>query len=154
MKPILLQISLLPRNYFRDKMYSMQATVIDKTQLRSDLPEIHPGDTVKVFQKVKEGEKERLTAFEGLVIAKKHGQGISGTFTVRKVVDGIGIERIFPVHLPTIAKVEILRRSKVRRAKLYYIRDKAAREVRRKMKNIWSEKETPPAGIIEEVKPE
>ncbi len=135
-------------------MYSMQATVIDKTQLRSDLPEIHPGDTVKVFQKVKEGEKERLTAFEGLVIAKKHGQGISGTFTVRKVVDGIGIERIFPVHLPTIAKVEILRRSKVRRAKLYYIRDKAAREVRRKMKNIWSEKETPPAGIIEEVKPE
>lgn len=98
------------------------------------MPEIHSGDTVKVQQKIKEGDKERLSAFEGLVIACKHGRGISGTFTVRKVVDGIGVERIFPLHSPVIAKVEILRRSKVRRAKLYYIRDKAAREVRKKMK--------------------
>lgn len=114
-------------------------TLLEKSYLRSDLPEIHPGDTVKVVQKIKEGEKERLTAFEGLVIAKKHGQGISGTFTVRKVVDGIGVERVFPLHSPMIEKIEILRRSKVRRAKLYYIREKAAREVRRKMKSIWRE---------------
>ena len=102
--------------------------------LRADMPKINPGDTVKVQQKIKEGDKERLSAFEGLVIATKHGTGITGTFTVRKVVDGIGVERIFPLHAPMIAKVEVLRRSNVRRAKLYYIRDKAAREVRKKMK--------------------
>ena len=117
----------------------MSVTQIEKSHLRSDLPGIRPGDTVKVVQKIKEGDKERLTAFEGLVIAKKHGQGISGTFTVRKVVDGIGVERIFPLHSPTINKIEVLRRSKVRRAKLYYIREKAAREVRKKMKQIWGE---------------
>ncbi|MBI2640428.1 MAG: 50S ribosomal protein L19 [Candidatus Sungbacteria bacterium] len=117
----------------------MHVTAIEKIQLRSDLPAIHPGDTIRVVQKIKEGEKERLTAFEGLVIAKKHGAGISGTFTVRKVVDGIGVERVFPMHSPKIDKIEVLRRSKVRRAKLYYIRDKAAREVRRKMKQIWRE---------------
>ena len=102
--------------------------------LRADMPKINPGDTVKVQQKIKEGDKERLSAFEGLVIATKHGTGITGTFTVRKVVDGIGVERIFPLHAPMIAKVEVLRRSNVCRAKLYYIRDKAAREVRKKMK--------------------
>ena len=117
----------------------MHANVIEKSYLRSDLPEIHPGDTVRVIQKIKEGDKERLTPFEGLVIAKKHGAGISATFTVRKVVDGIGVERVFPLHSPMIDKVEVLRRSKVRRAKLYYIREKAAREVRRKMKSIWRE---------------
>jgi len=109
------------------------------SHLRTDLPEIHSGDTVKVQQKIKEGDKERLSAFEGLVIAKKHGQGISGTFTVRKIVDGIGVERIFPLHSPVIATIEVLRRSNVRRAKLYYIRDKAAREVRRKMKLLREE---------------
>ena len=107
--------------------------------LRTDMPAINPGDTVKVQQKIKEGDKERLSAFEGLVIATKHGKGISGTFTVRKVVDGIGVERIFPLHAPMIAKVEVLRRSNVRRAKLYYIRDKAAREVRKKMKLLREE---------------
>lgn len=129
----------MPKTNLRDKLKLMYATTIEKSYLRSDLPEIHPGDTVKVVQKIKEGEKERLTAFEGLVIAKKHGQGISATFTVRKVVDGIGVERVFPLHSPMIDKVEVLRRAKVRRAKLYYIRDKAAREVRRKMKSIWRE---------------
>ena len=113
--------------------------ILIASHLRADMPEIHPGDTVKVQQKIKEGDKERLNAFEGLVIACKHGKGISGTFTVRKVVDGIGVERIFPIHSPVIAKVEILRRSKVRRAKLYYIRDKAAREVRAKMKLLREE---------------
>lgn len=123
----------------------MMATSLENSYLRTDLSEIHPGDTVRVVQKIKEGEKERLTAFEGLVIAKKHGQGISGTFTVRKVVDGIGVERVFPLHSPMIDKIEVLRRSKVRRAKLYYIREKAAREVRRKMKSIWRE----PAAVVE-----
>ena len=104
------------------------------SHLRTDLPEIHAGDTVKVQQKIKEGDKERVSAFEGLVIATKHGKGISGTFTVRKVVDGVGVERIFPLHAPMIVNVEVLRRSNVRRSKLYYIRDKAAREVRKKMK--------------------
>ncbi len=118
--------------------------------LRTDLPDIHPGDTVKVQQKIKEGDKERLSVFEGLVIARKHGAGISGTFTVRKVVDGIGVERIFPLHMPMIATIEVLRRSKVRRAKLYYIRDKAAREVRKKMKLLREEPKIVPAQ--EEVK--
>ena len=117
----------------------MIVTSLEKTYLRSDLPEMKSGDTVRIYQKIKEGDKERLSAFEGLVIACKHGHGISGTFTVRKVVDGIGVERVFPLHSPAIEKIEVIRRSKVRRAKLYYIREKAAREVRRKMKAIWRE---------------
>ena len=120
-------------------VFSRMNTTIEKNHLRSDLAEIHPGDTVRVLQKIKEGEKERLSTFEGLIIAKKHGDGISGTFTVRKVVDGIGVERVFPLHSPVIAKIEVVRRSKVRRAKLYYIREKAAKEVRRKMKAVWKE---------------
>ena len=106
-----------------------------KSQLRSDIPDIHPGDTVKIFQKIKEGDKERIQPFEGLVIARKHGKGISATITVRKVSEGIGVERIFPVHSPTLQKIDVLKRSKVRRAKLYYIRTKAAKETRRKMKS-------------------
>lgn len=105
-----------------------------KSQLRSDIPQINPGDTIKIFQKIKESGKERVQPFEGLVIARKHGKGIEATITVRKISGGIGIERIFPVHSPTIQKVNILKRSKVRRAKLYYIRGKAAKEARRKMK--------------------
>ncbi len=132
----------------------MSVTAIEKTYLRSDLPIVNPGATVRVHQKIKEGDKERVVAFEGLVIARKHGRGISSTFTVRKVVDGIGVERVYPWHSPTIQKIEVIRRSKVRRAKLYYIREKAAREVRKKMKQIWREKETPLSEAVEEVKPE
>lgn len=118
----------------------MPVTAIEQTHIRTDVPGLRPGDTVRVVQKIKEGDKERLSAFDGLVIARKHGEGPSGTFTVRKVVDGIGVERVFPLHSPMIAKIEILRRSKIRRAKLYYIREKAAREIRRKMKSIFYEK--------------
>lgn len=114
-------------------------TSIEKSHFRSDLPDIRPGDTVRVTQKVKEGDKNRTVKFEGLVLARKHGHSISGTFTVRKVVAGIGVERIYPIHSPTIDKIEVLRRAKVRRAKLYYIRDKAAREVRRKMRLLRAE---------------
>ena len=107
-----------------------------KEQIRADIPDIYPGDTIRVLQKIREGEKERVQPFEGLVIARKHGAGISATITVRKISGGVGMERIFPVHSPTIQKIEVLRRSKVRRAKLYYIRGKAAKEARRKMKAV------------------
>ena len=116
-------------------------TSIEKAQLRSDLPELRPGDKVKVYQHIKEGDKKRIAIFEGLVIAKKHGRGVTATFTVRKVIESIGVEKIFPLHSPTLQKIDILSRSRVRRAKLYYIRDKAAREVRRKMKTLRSEAE-------------
>ena len=128
----------------------MQGTALEKSYLRTDLPEIRPGDTVRVHQKVKEGDKERVTQFEGLVIARKHGNGITATYIVRKVVDGIGVERTFPLHSPTITKVDVLRHSKTRRAKLYYIRDKAAREVRKKMKQVWREEAVPPVAKAEE----
>jgi len=94
---------------------------IEREGLREDLPDFRPGDTVKVMVRVREGEKERLQAFEGVCVAKKGG-GISETFTVRKVSAGVGVERIFPLHSPSVATVEIVRHGKVRRAKLYYLR--------------------------------
>ena len=102
---------------------------ITKSQLRSDLPTFRPGDTVKVHVKVVEGTRERIQIFEGVVI-KRRGGGISETFTVRKISYGVGVERTFPVHTPKITKLEVIRRGKVRRAKLYYLRNlrgKAAR---------------------------
>ncbi|WP_342559267.1 50S ribosomal protein L19 [Metasolibacillus sp. FSL K6-0083] len=102
---------------------------ITKDQLRSDLPSFRPGDTVKVHVKVVEGTRERIQLFEGVVI-KRRGGGVSETFTVRKISYGVGVERTFPVHTPKIAKLEVARRGKVRRAKLYYLRElrgKAAR---------------------------
>lgn len=100
------------------------------------LPEIRPGMTVKVHQKIKEGAKTRTQIFEGIVIARKHGSGPGATIIVRKVIDGIGVEKIFPLHLPTIEKFEVVKTSKVRRAKLYYLRGKTARETRKKTKLI------------------
>lgn len=97
--------------------------------LRTDIPAFEPGDTVRVMVRVTEGEKERLQAFEGVVIARRGG-GLSENFTVRKVSAGVGVERIFPLHSPMIASVELVRRGHVRRAKLYYLRrlsGKAAR---------------------------
>ncbi len=106
-----------------------------KEWLRTDLPPFRPGDTVRVNVRVREGEKERLQAFEGVCIAKKNG-GISETFTVRKISNGIGVERIFPLHSPMIGDIKVVRRGVVRRAKLYYLRDvvgKAARIKERKV---------------------
>lgn len=97
-------------------------------------PDIKPGMTLKVHQKIKEGDKTRTQIFEGIVIARKHGSGPSATITVRKISNGIGVERIFPLHLPTIEKFEVVKTSKVRRAKLYYLRGKTARETRKKTK--------------------
>ena len=97
---------------------------------------IKPGATVKVWQKIKEGDKTRLQAFEGIIIARKHGSEPGATFTMRKMIGDIGVERIFPLYSPNIEKIELISRSKTRRAKLYYIREKAAREIRKKMKRM------------------
>jgi len=105
------------------------------TQERTQLG-IRPGDTVRVHQKVIEKGKTRIQMFEGLVIAVKHGNEAGGTFTVRAQMSGIGVEKIFPLYSPVIDKIEITKRSKVRRAKLYFIREKVAREVRRQLRNM------------------
>jgi large subunit ribosomal protein L19 len=98
--------------------------------------DIKPGDTVKVWQKIQEKGKTRLQAFEGLILARKHGTEAGATFTVRKVIDSVGVEKIFPLYTPMIDKIEVLRRSKVRRAKLYFVREKAAKEIRRQMRRM------------------
>ena len=105
-----------------------------KIQLKKGLPDIRPGDTVRVYQKVKEKDKERLQAFEGVILARKHGKGISATITVRKVISGIGVEKILPIHSPSIEKIEVLKRGKVRRAKLYYLRTAKGKKARLKRK--------------------
>ena len=91
-------------------------------QIKKDLPEIRPGNTVRVYQTIKEKDKERLQSFEGVVLARKHGKGISSTITVRNIISGVGVEKILPLHSPNIKKIEILKRAKIRRAKLYYLR--------------------------------
>lgn len=103
------------------------------TDARKNL-DLRAGDTVRVWQKIAEGDKTRLQAFEGLVIARKHGGEAGATFTVRRQVSGYGVEKIFPLYSPGIDKIEILRRAKVRRAKLYYVREKVAREIKRQMR--------------------
>ncbi len=95
------------------------------------------GDTIRVMQKVREADKTRFQAFEGIVLARKHGKEPGATFTIRKVVSGVGVERIFPLYSPEIDKIEIKSRSKFKRAKLFYVRDRAAREIRKKMKSAF-----------------
>lgn len=99
---------------------------INKENLKAEIPQYNVGDTVRVYVKVVEGTKERLQAFEGVVIAKRHG-GISETFTVRRLSFGIGVERTFPVHSPKIDRIEVIKKGKVRRAKLYYLRDRTGK---------------------------
>ncbi|MFN7171644.1 MAG: 50S ribosomal protein L19 [Fimbriimonadaceae bacterium] len=101
--------------------------------LKEDLPQINPGDTVKAHVKVREGGKERIQIFEGTCIAIKHG-GIAETITLRKVASGVGVERTFPLHSPNVAKFEVTRRGDVRRAKLYYLRNKVGKAARIKEK--------------------
>ena len=107
-----------------------------KAQLKQNLPDIRPGDTVKVFQKIKEKDKERIQVFEGQVLARKHGKGISSTIIVRKVISGIGVEKTFPLHSPIIDKIEVVKRAKVRRAKLYYLRGAKGKKGRLKQKTL------------------
>ena len=101
---------------------------------KTNIPDLKSGMKVRVWQKIKDGDKERLQAFEGIVIAVKHGKGQSATFTVRKISSGIGVERVFPFHAPTIEKIEILSQAKVRRAKLYYLRGRVGKKA--KMKQV------------------
>ena len=102
---------------------------ITNEYMKNDVPEFRPGDNVKVHVRIKEGEKERIQVFEGLVI-KRRGGGISETYTVRKMSNGVGVERTFPVHSPMVAQIEVVRRGKVRRAKLNYIRSLSAKKAR------------------------
>jgi len=106
---------------------------LEREQLKSDVPEFGPGDTVKVHVRVVEGGKERVQVFEGAVIGKKDG-GSRANFTVRKVSNGVGVERVFPLHSPRIAKIDVIRRGDVRRAKLYYLRGKVGKATRIKEK--------------------
>ncbi len=111
-----------------------QFTPVDQAS-RKNL-EFKAGDTVRVWSKIQEKGKTRLQAFEGLVLARKHGTEAGSTFTVRKVTLGVGVERIFPLYSPNIDKIEVLRQSKTRRNKLYYIRTKAVKEVKRRLKSV------------------
>ncbi len=112
--------------------------------------DLRSGDTIKVTQKIIEKDKKsgkpktRLQSFEGLCLSVKHGKEAGGTFTIRKVASGVGVERIFPIYSPMIEKIEVTKRSKVRRAKLYHVRKKAAKEIRRQMRNIREVPETEP----------
>ncbi len=100
--------------------------LIAQDSLKSEVPVIEIGDTVKVHVKIREGDKERIQLFEGTIIARK-GSGVSETFTVRRVSYGVGVERVFPVHSPNVAKVEVVRHGRVRRSKLYYLRDRVGK---------------------------
>lgn len=113
------------------------------------------GDTVRVWSKILEKGKTRLQAFEGLVLSRKHGTESGATFTIRKVASGVGVERIFPLFSPNVDKIEIIRKSKTRRSKLYYIRTKAVKEVKKRLKSITlSAKAQPKEVVAEEVKSE
>ena len=107
--------------------------LISDSSLKTEVPEINIGSTVRVHVKIREGNRERIQAFEGTVIAKK-GSGVSSTFTVRRVAYGVGVERVFPVHSPNVAKVEVIRNGKVRRSKLYYLRDRVGKAAKVKEK--------------------
>jgi large subunit ribosomal protein L19 len=106
---------------------------LERAQLRNDLPEFGPGDTVRVQVRVKEGDRERLQAFEGVVIAKRN-RGLNSSFTVRKISYGEGVERVFQTHSPLVASMEVRRRGDVRRAKLYYLRSRTGKSARIKQK--------------------
>ena len=110
--------------------------LISQDSMKEELPVVNVGDTVKVHVRIKEGEKTRIQLFEGTVIAKQHG-GVSETFTVRRLAHGCGVERVFPIHSPNIEKVEIVRYGRVRRGKLYYLRDRVgkAAKVKERIKN-------------------
>jgi large subunit ribosomal protein L19 len=109
--------------------------------------DVRAGDTVKVHQKIKEKDKYRIQVFEGLILARKHGTDAGATFTVRRVASGVGVEKIFPLYSPNIEKIEIVKRAKTRRAKLYHIRKKAAKDISREMRHVRDEAETAEASI-------
>ena len=137
-------------------------TTIEKfveSSLKKDLPEIRAGDIVRVHQKIKEGDpsstsgqvKERIQVFEGVVLAVKHGKGIEGTITIRKIAEGVGVERIFPVHSPLLEKIELLKRTKVRRAKLSYLRLAKGKRAKLKARELGIAVAEEPAETSDEV---
>jgi large subunit ribosomal protein L19 len=105
--------------------------LVEATQMKTGIPDFRPGDTVNVHVRVIEGDKERIQQFQGVVMGR-HGAGMSATFTVRKISDGVGVERIFPLHSPRIAKIDRVKEGSVRRSKLYYLRSLAAKQIRQK----------------------
>ena len=113
-----------------------QIKELNKEQTKTDLPLIRPGDTIKVYQKIKEKNKERTQIFQGQVIARKHGQGINSTITVRRVVSGVGVEKTFPLHSPTIDRIELVKEGLARRAKLYFLRAASGRRAKLKRERI------------------
>lgn len=113
---------------------------VEKTQIKENTPNFQPGDTLRVHVRIKEGNKERLQAFEGICIARKHG-GVRETITVRKVSFGVGVERIFPLHATVIDHIDVIRRGKVRRAKLYYLRDLRGKAARIKERDTRAKKQ-------------
>jgi large subunit ribosomal protein L19 len=138
---------------------------LTKSQLKPESVGIRPGDTVQIYQKIKETlkkgksskeeeEKERVQIFEGVVLAKKHGKETGATITVRKVIGGIGVERIFPLHSPNIEKIETVKKGKVRRAKLYYLRRAKGRKARLKKKEAMLSGEEPKEEVSKEEKKE
>lgn len=120
-----------PMNIVRERRRKMNPLIesITKEQLRTDLPDFNAGDTVRVHARIVEGDRERIQIFEGVVI-KRRGAGISETYTVRKISNGVGVERTFPLHTPRVAEIEVTRRGRVRRAKLYYLRSRHGRAAR------------------------
>lgn len=113
--------------------------VVEDRQLRSDIPQFQPGDTVRVHVRIKEGDKERIQAFEGVVIARKHS-GVRETITVRKTSFGVGVERIFPLHASVIDRIDVIRRGRVRRAKLYYLRNLRGKAARIRERDVRGER--------------
>lgn len=113
----------------------MNNTIIEfnKKQQKDDIPEIRPGMKIRVHERIKEGDKERIQVFEGIVLAIKHGKNLPATMTVRAVIAGVGVEKIWPIHSPKISKIEIVRASKVRRAKLYFLRNLSPKKIKRKL---------------------
>ena len=130
-----------------DKVHAMaditkeQFTSVDKEERKA--LDFKAGDTIRVWSKIQEKGKTRLQAFEGLVLSRKHGTEAGATFTVRKIASGVGVERIFPLYSPNIGKIEIIKKSKTRRNKLYYIRTKAVKEVKKRLKSITLAKNEP-----------
>lgn len=126
----------------------------NQTQIKKDIPDFHSGDTIRVHQQIKEAGKERIQIFEGIVISRKGKLGPNATFTVRKISGDIGVEKIFPLHLPTIRKIEVIRRGKVRRAKLYYLRKRLGRKRRVKERKEEQVKKVKKEAKVEQKKEE
>lgn len=122
--------------------------------LNKKIPNIKVGDTVRVHQKIKEGDKQRIQIFEGLVLANKHGKGIQGTISVRRIIGGVGVEKTFPLHSPLVEKIEIVSRGKVRRSKLYYLRSLSGKKAKIKREDYIPGEESIEEAPEEEPKPE